>query len=669
VPAGVDGQTPHLSTPQFTSMTADRRSASAASGVRWHFPQKTSTIEQLTRAPCGLASGSRLLLALLVMPLLTLDDVTIAFRGVAVLDGVTKQIEGGERVGLLGRNGAGKTTLLRLLAGDTEPDSGSCVLASGATVAFLQQDVPEQLTGTVREIVRAPLTQRVEAGLLETWDVDPLVNKTIEPMGLDGDAEFSTLSAGRKRRVLLARALITEPDMLLLDEPTNHLDLEAIGWLERFLAGWRGTLLFITHDRSFLRRLANRIWELDRGRLYDWSCDYDTFLIRKAEMLDAEAKQNALFDKKLAEEEVWIRKGIKARRTRNEGRVRALKAMREERSQRRSVEGKAEITIQEASRSGTLVCEAKKISFAYDGQPIVSELSTTILRGDRVGIVGPNGAGKTTLLNLLLGKLSPQSGSLRTGTNLQIAFFDQLRDQLDPERPILEQINEGSDFVEVDGKKRHVTGYLQDFLFTPDRLRLPVKVLSGGERHRLLLAKLFTQPANLLVLDEPTNDLDLETLELLEERLAAFAGTVLVVSHDREFLDNVVSSVIVFEADGVHEYVGGYRDWQQEAQQQEQSRKAADKKPASKTQASSPANAAASPPRKKLSYKDQRELDQLPARIEQLEAEVSDLHTRVADPAFYQQPADQITAVQRRLKDLEADLATAYDRWETLEAS
>jgi ATP-binding cassette subfamily F protein uup len=603
------------------------------------------------------------------MPLLTLDDVTIAFRGVAVLDGVTKQIEGGERVGLLGRNGAGKTTLLRLLAGDTEPDSGSCVLASGATVAFLQQDVPEQLTGTVREIVRAPLTQRVEAGLLETWDVDPLVNKTIEPMGLDGDAEFSTLSAGRKRRVLLARALITEPDMLLLDEPTNHLDLEAIGWLERFLAGWRGTLLFITHDRSFLRRLANRIWELDRGRLYDWSCDYDTFLIRKAEMLDAEAKQNALFDKKLAEEEVWIRKGIKARRTRNEGRVRALKAMREERSQRRSVEGKAEITIQEASRSGTLVCEAKKISFAYDGQPIVSELSTTILRGDRVGIVGPNGAGKTTLLNLLLGKLSPQSGSLRTGTNLQIAFFDQLRDQLDPERPILEQINEGSDFVEVDGKKRHVIGYLQDFLFTPDRLRLPVKVLSGGERHRLLLAKLFTQPANLLVLDEPTNDLDLETLELLEERLAAFAGTVLVVSHDREFLDNVVSSVIVFEADGVHEYVGGYRDWQQEAQQQEQSRKAADKKPASKTQASSPANAAASPPRKKLSYKDQRELDQLPARIEQLEAEVSDLHTRVADPAFYQQPADQITAVQRRLKDLEADLATAYDRWETLEAS
>ena len=596
------------------------------------------------------------------MPLLTLADVTIAFRAVAVLDGVTKQIEGGERIGLLGRNGAGKTTLLKLLAGQIEPDSGSCVLASGATVALLQQDVPEQLTGTVREIVRAPLTQRVEAGLLETWDVDPLVNKTIEPMGLDGDTEFSTLSAGRKRRVLLARALITEPDMLLLDEPTNHLDLEAIRWVERFLVGWRGTLLFITHDRSFLRRLANRIWELDRGRLYDWSCDYDTFLVRKAEMVDAEEKQNAHFDKKLAEEEVWIRKGIKARRTRNEGRVRALKAMRDERSQRRSVEGKAEITIQEASRSGTLVCEAKKISFAYDGQPIVSELSTTILRGDRVGIVGPNGAGKTTLLKLLLGKLSPQSGSVRTGTNLQIAFFDQLRDQLDPERPILEQINEGSDFVEVDGKKRHLIGYLQDFLFTPERLRLPVKVLSGGERHRLLLAKLFTQPANLLVLDEPTNDLDLETLELLEERLAAFAGTVLVVSHDREFLDNTVSSVIVFEADGIREYVGGYRDWQQEASAQPRS------KPAAARPKAEAAQPAATKPRKKLSYNDQRELDQLPERIESLETQVSEYHSRVAEPSFYQQPAERIAAVQQELKALEAELATAYERWEALEA-
>ncbi len=605
------------------------------------------------------------------MPLLTLDDVTIAFRGVAVLDGVTKQIEGGERIGLLGRNGAGKTTLLKLLAGQIDPDSGSCALASGATVALLQQDVPESLDGSVRDIVRAALADRVARGVLEAWDVDPLVSKTIEPMGLEGDAPFSTLSAGRKRRVLLARALVTEPDMLLLDEPTNHLDLEAIAWLERFLGNWRGTLLFITHDRSFLRRLANRIWELDRGRLYDWSCDYDTFLTRKAEMLDAEAKQNALFDKKLAEEEVWIRKGIKARRTRNEGRVRALKAMREERSQRRSVEGKAEIAIQEANRSGTLVCEAKKITFRYSDRPIVSDFSTTILRGDRVGIIGPNGAGKTTLLKLVLGKLTPQEGTVRIGTNLKIAFFDQLRDQLDPERPILEQINEGSDFVEIDGKKRHVIGYLQDFLFTPDRLRLPVKVLSGGERHRLLLAKLFTQPANLLVLDEPTNDLDLETLELLEERLAAFGGTVLIVSHDREFLDNVVSSVIVFEADGVREYVGGYRDWQQETLSRDQTRRAAEKKAAAKAapaQTASPSPEPASPARKKLSYKDQRELEQLPGRIEQLEAEVSGLHTRVGDPTFYQRPADEIAALQRQLKQLEADLAAAYDRWETLEA-
>jgi ATP-binding cassette subfamily F protein uup len=602
------------------------------------------------------------------MPLIALDDVSIGFRGVAVLDRVTKQIEGGERIGLLGRNGAGKTTLLKLLAGQLEPDAGACVLAAGSTVSLLQQDVPDDLTGTVREIVAAALAARVAGGLLETWDVDPLVKKTIEPMGLDGAAEFATLSAGRKRRVLLARAVVTEPDLLLLDEPTNHLDLEAIAWLERFLAGWRGTLLFITHDRSFLRRLADRIWELDRGRLYDWSCDYDTFLVRKAEMLDAEEKQNALFDKKLAQEEVWIRKGIKARRTRNEGRVRALKAMREERSRRRSVEGKATITIQEAARSGTLVCEAKKIAFAYGDTPIVEDFSTTILRGDRVGIVGPNGAGKTTLLKLLLGRLSPQQGSIRTGTNLQIAFFDQLREQLDPERPILEQINEGSDFVEVDGRRRHVVGYLQDFLFAPERLLLPVKVLSGGERHRLLLAKLFTQPANLLVLDEPTNDLDLETLELLEERLATFAGTVLVVSHDREFLDNVVSSVIVFEADGIREYVGGYRDWQESA-----AATPATKNPSAGNAPAKARPAAANPPspataKRKLSYNDQRELDQLPGRIELLEEQVGEFHARLADPAFYRQPADVIAAAQRELKALEADLAAAYDRWEMLEA-
>ena len=422
---------------------------------------------------------------------------------------------------------------------------------------------------------------------------------------------MATLSAGKKRRVLLARAVVTEPDLLLLDEPTNHLDLEAIGWLERFLSGWRGTLLFITHDRGFLRRVANRIWELDRGRLFDWDCGYDTFLERKAAALEAEEKQNALFDKRLAEEETWIRRGIKARRTRNEGRVRALKQMRETRSQRREQQGRATLTIQEAARSGTLVCQAKHLDFGYGERPLVVNFSTTILRGDKLGLVGPNGVGKTTLLRLLLGELEPQAGTVRTGTNLAVRYFDQLRDQLDLEQPVIAQINGGNDTVEIDGNRRHVIGYLQDFLFEPERSRLPVKFLSGGERNRLLLAKLFAQPANVLVLDEPTNDLDLETLELLEEKLVAFAGTVLVVSHDREFLDNVATSVIAFEPDGPKEYVGGYTDWQRQRQPKAEAMKL---KPAEQPAASRPAGPPPAKP-KKLSYKDQRELEQLPKLI------------------------------------------------------
>jgi ATP-binding cassette subfamily F protein uup len=600
------------------------------------------------------------------MALATLDTVTIGFRGVAVLDGVSRRIEVGERIGLLGRNGAGKTTLLRLLAGIVEPDAGSCALAGGTSVALLPQDVPDALTGTVTEIVREPLAARVAAGALEAWQVEPRVAKTIDRMGLEGGAKFDTLSAGRKRRTLLARALVTEPDLLLLDEPTNHLDLEAIQWLERFLAGWRGTLLFITHDRSFLRTLATRIWELDRGRLFDWSCDYDTFLARKAELLEAEAKQQALFDKKLAAEEAWIRQGIKARRTRNEGRVRALEAMREERRRRRSVEGQATLTIQEAARSGTLVCEAKDVAFAYGDTPIVHGFSTSILRGDRVGIIGPNGVGKTTLLRLLLGQLTPHAGSIRTGTSLQTAFFDQLRAQLDPERSIIEQINEGSDFVEIDGKRRHVIGYLQDFLFDAERVRLPVKVLSGGERHRLLLAKLFTQPANLLVLDEPTNDLDLDTLELLEERLTAFRGTVLVVSHDREFLDNVVSSVIAFEADGtVREHVGGYREWQDRNAAAASAAAPSAPRPQAKPVPAEPTARQS----KKLSFKQQRELDQLPERIEALERRIGALHEQVARPDFYRQPGEAIARTHEHLKELEAELATAYAQWEMLEQS
>jgi ATP-binding cassette subfamily F protein uup len=597
------------------------------------------------------------------MTLLTLDRLSLAFRGTALLDEVSKTIQPGQRIGLLGRNGAGKTTLLRLIAGEQEPDDGGCSLAPGAAVAFLPQEVPDDLAGTVLDIIQQPLASPVAAGLLEGWQAEARSRQLLEQMELAADADVATLSAGRKRRVLLARALVTEPDLLLLDEPTNHLDLTAIEWLEKFLAGWQGTLLFITHDRGFLRRMANRIWELDRGRLFDWDCDYDTFLKRKAAALEAEEKQNALFDKRLAEEEVWIRQGIKARRTRNEGRVRALKQMRDQRRQRREQAGRASLTIQEASRSGTLVCEAKQLQFGYDSRPIVSDFSTTIIRGDKIGLVGPNGVGKTTLLRLLLGELSPQAGTVRTGTNLAVRYFDQLRGQLALEQPVLDQINGGNDFVMIDGNRRHVIGYLQDFLFEPERARLPVKFLSGGERNRLLLAKLFAQPANVLVLDEPTNDLDLETLELLEEKLVAFTGTVLVVSHDREFLDNVATSVIAFEAAGPREYVGGYTDWQRQARAStavEGGRSDTAAAPSAKTSAA-PAKS------KKLSYKDQRELEQLPQKIEQLEAELAELHQQMADAAFYQQPATVIAESQQRMKTIEAEVAAAYSRWESLE--
>ncbi len=597
------------------------------------------------------------------MTLLTLDDLSLAFRGVPLLDGVSKMVEPGQKIGLLGRNGAGKTTLLRLIAGEQEADAGACTLAAGAAVAFLPQEVPAGLTGRVLDVVREPLLPQVKAGVLEDWRAETTARQTLEPMGLVAEADVATLSAGRKRRVLLARSVVTAPDLLLLDEPTNHLDLEAIEWLERFLSGWRGAVLFITHDRGFLRRVTTRIWELDRGRLFDWDCSYDTFLSRKAATLEAEEKQNALFDKRLAEEEAWIRRGIKARRTRNEGRVRALKQMREARSQRRAQQGKATLTIQEAARSGTLVCEAKGLTFAYDGRPIIENFTTTILRGDKVGLVGPNGVGKTTLLGLLLGTLRPQAGAVRSGTNLAVRYFDQLRDQLDAEQPVIAQINGGNDFVTIDGNRRHVIGYLQDFLFEPERARLPVKFLSGGERNRLLLAKLFAQPANVLVLDEPTNDLDLETLELLEERLVAFTGTVLVVSHDREFLDNVVTSVIAFEPTGPREYVGGYTDWQRQRQPGTAGPEQAT--PAQTAVAAEPSLAAGK--RKKLSYKEQRELEQLPQQIERLEAELAGLHQTMAEPAFYQQPAAAIAESQRQLKDLEATVAAAYVRWETLE--
>jgi ATP-binding cassette subfamily F protein uup len=600
------------------------------------------------------------------MPLVTIRNLSLRFRGPPLLDDVTCHVEAGQRVGLLGRNGAGKTSLMRLLAGAIRPDGGSVDFAPGATVALLQQDVPEDLAGSVREIVATGLPAAGDAEA--AWQGEQAVAQILSRMELDAAAAFERLSAGLKRRVLLARAVVGQPDLLLLDEPTNHLDIEAVEWLEGFLGRWRGTLMFVTHDRTFLRRMADRILEIDRGRIFDWSCDYDTFLVRKEEALAAEEKQNALFDKKLAQEEVWIRTGIKARRTRNEGRVRALEAMRRERSQRRTAVGRVRLEIQEAERSGALVAAVEGVSFLRGERPIIRDLSTAVMRGDRIGIIGPNGSGKTTLLRLLLGELAPASGSVRLGTNLRIAFFDQLRDQLDDEKTVADNVADGYETVQIGGQPRHVIGYLQDFLFPPDRARTVVKFLSGGERNRVLLARLFAKPANLIVLDEPTNDLDAETLELLEERLVDFSGTVLVVSHDRSFLDNVVTSTLVFEPTGdgatfaVKDYVGGYTDWLRQrphrAASQPRSPSAAPAQPAPQPDAA----------KTKRSFKEQRELASLPATIETLETEVAALHAAMADPGYYRQPGEQLAQDQASLRDLEARLAAAFTRWEALES-
>ncbi|MEI6256767.1 MAG: ATP-binding cassette domain-containing protein [Planctomycetota bacterium] len=593
------------------------------------------------------------------MPLVQLDDLTIGYRGPPLLDGVTRQIEAGQRIGLLGRNGSGKTTLLRMIAGEEQPDKGRCTVTPGTRLAYLTQEVPLDAAGPAETVVRQTLDAAVAAHQLEGWEADDRVARTLARMQIDPADDLAEMSAGLKRRTLLAQALVTQPHLLLLDEPTNHLDLSAIDWLEEFLADWSGTLIFVTHDRAFLRKLATRIWEIDRGRLFDWSCDYDTFLARKADALHAEEKQNSLFDKRLAEEEVWIRQGVKARRTRNEGRVRALKAMRSERSQRRNQVGKAKLVIQEAARSGNLVCAVEELSFHFDGKPILEDFSTEILRGDKVGIIGPNGAGKTTLLKLLLGQLKPQQGTVRLGTNLAIAYFDQLRGQLDGEKSIADNVANGNDSVTIGGNKRHIIGYLEDFLFSPERSRTQVRFLSGGERHRVLLAKLFTQPANVIVLDEPTNDLDAETLELLEQRLVEFAGTILMVSHDREFLNNVATSVIAYEETGVREYVGGYDDWVRQ--------RSATQSPASEARRPEASRAAAVTTMKKRSFKEQREMDLLPATIEKLEAEIATLHGQVAAPAFYKQPQAEIAATQRQLKGCEDQLAAAFRRWAALE--
>jgi ATP-binding cassette subfamily F protein uup len=565
-----------------------------------------------------------------------------------VLDRARFAIERGERVCLLGRNGAGKSTIMKLLDGSLAPDSGEIVRQSGVTVARLEQEVPGDVDGSTYDVVAAGLgpagelltryhhaSHRVavehsaaalremdrlhhELDVAGAWEMQTRVDTVLQHLGLDPDAPFADASGGRKRQTLLARALVRQPDVLLLDEPTNHLDIDAIEWMERFLIDRATTLVFVTHDRAFLRRLATRIVELDRGRLADWGADYDTYLRRKEAALSAEAKEWAEFDRKLAKEEVWIRTGIQARRTRNEGRVRSLEALRVERGARRDRTGTVKLQAQEADRSGKLVIEARGVTFSRGRRAIVRDFSATIMRGDRVGLIGPNGSGKTTLLRLLLGDLAPDSGTIRLGSGLEVAYFDQLREQLDPERSVFDSVADGADFIDVRETRKHVSGYLQDFLFSPDRTRTPVRALSGGERNRLLLARLFTRRFNLLVLDEPTNDLDIETLDLLEELLLEFGGTLLVVSHDREFLDHVVTSTLVFEGTGgrVTEYAGGYTDWVR----QRSAGALAPSAPAPKKAAPAPASSRAGKP-KKLNYRETAELAGLPERIDALERE------------------------------------------------
>lgn len=644
------------------------------------------------------------------MALLHLRDIQLSFGAAPLLNKLNFQIEANDRVCIVGRNGEGKSTLLKVIEGAILADEGSRILQDGVKIAKLQQEVPHDTHGSVFHIIAqglgdiAPLLDKFHklSLLLQTdtseetlnhfsqvqqqieskngWELNQKVDTVISKLGLPADAEFSTLSGGMKRRVLLAKALVQAPDILLLDEPTNHLDIPSIQWMENFLTSMRCALVFITHDRSFLQALANRIVELDRGRLSNWECDYHTYLERKAEWLEAEAKQNAEFDKKLAQEEAWIRQGIKARRTRNEGRVRALKQLREEHSARRNQQGKANLTANTANSSGKQVIEIENLTFNFPNKPIVTDLSSVIIRGDKVGIVGENGCGKSTLLNLLLGKLDPQSGSIKLGTNLQIAYFDQHRAQLNEDLPVVESVLEESDHVEINGQRKHVMGYLGDFLFSPDRARQPVKALSGGERNRLLLARVFAKPSNLLILDEPTNDLDVETLELLEELLMNYQGTVLIVSHDREFLNNVCTSCLVFDAPGdVNEYVGGYDDWLRQRpkhylentknEKSEKSSKKTEKAPAQTTSETNPPVKTAKPAqKKKLSFKDQREYDRLPELLEKLEAEIEALNNEITEPNFYSQEQNEIQATLDALQAKEAELEAAFERWEELEA-
>ncbi|ASR44706.1 ABC transporter ATP-binding protein [Xanthomonas citri pv. mangiferaeindicae] len=630
------------------------------------------------------------------MPLMTLNAVDYSVGGPLLLDGVELSIDRGERIALIGRNGAGKSTLMRLIDGELKPDDGEIRREQGVRVTRLEQEVPAGADGSIFDVVAGGLGEagaalaeyhrllhaedydaladvqaRIDA--LDGWRIDQRVTEVLERLQLDGDAAFTRLSGGMKRRVLLARAVVSAPDILLLDEPTNHLDIAAIDWLEGFLKQWPGAIVFVTHDRRFLRSLATRIIEIDRGKLTSWPGDWDNYVRRREERLNAEAQEQARFDKMLAQEEAWIRQGIKARRTRDEGRVRRLKAMRVERAQRRDLTGNVRMAAASAGNSGKKVVELKDISFGFGDRVLIRDFSTTIFRGDRIGLIGANGTGKTTLLKLLLGELQPQTGEVRAGTQLQIAYFDQYRATLREDWNALENVAEGQDFVEINGTRKHVIGYLQDFLFTPERARAPITRLSGGERNRLLLAKLFAQPSNLLVMDEPTNDLDVETLELLEELLGEYPGTLLLVSHDRDFLDNVVTSTLVMEGEGhVGEYIGGYEDWLRQRPQPGEALPAitlAAKSAASAVQAASTPAVGEAPvmAKRKLSYKDQRELEQLPGRIEQLETDIARMTEEMNTPAFYQRDAAGIAAHGQQLQQLQDTLDAAYLRWTELD--
>ena len=635
------------------------------------------------------------------MPVIALDQVSLAFGHLPLLVDAGLRIERGERVSVVGRNGTGKSTLLRIMSGEQPPDIGSVWVEPGLRMARLEQDVPFSTDRTVFDVVADGLGDlseivasyhRTAIAVAETstpalldklgrlqheldehdgWRIEQRVELVLSHLGLPPDATVDTLSGGWRRRVLLARALVGEPDLLLLDEPTNHLDLNAIVWLEAFLSGYPGAVVFVTHDRTFLQRVATRIVEIDRGQLTSWPGDYAAFLRKKDEWLINEEVRRDKFDKRLADEEAWLRQGVKARRTRDEGRVRALMVMRQERAARRDQLGAVRLQIERASSSGQVVLEADHVSKTFGSTPVVRAFSARVMRGDRIGLIGPNGAGKTTLLRLLLGELTPDEGEVRHGANVEVAYYDQQREQLDPGRTVFDILGDGNDTVTVNGRSRHVNAYLRDFLFPLERAQSPVKALSGGERNRLLLARLFTRPANLLVLDEPTNDLDLETLELLEAQLVEWPGTLLLVSHDRAFLDRVVTSTFVFEGDGtVEEYVGGYEDWVRQRTA-----------PAVALEASGAADPNGRPPLgsaeralavarpgKRLSYRERREFEELPARIEMLEAEQRTLGGVIADPAFYKQPAAAIVAALGRAEGIERDLRDLYARWDALDS-